>query len=180
MSEDKKKKKPDYMININFTEERIIRDHVIWSLAGGLVPIPMLDFAAVTAVQIDLVKDLCQIYDINFSKMQAKAWISGLVGSTFAKLGASALKIIPGIGSFLGGASMSILSGASTYALGKALVHHFDKGGTLENFNIKELREFYKCKLEEGKDFVKEHKEEFEIKEKKEKKTTKENKETKK
>jgi len=35
-----------------------------------------------------------------------------------ARVGANVLKLIPGIGSVLGGAAMSAMSGASTYAIG--------------------------------------------------------------
>ncbi|MEM1292729.1 MAG: GTPase, partial [Cyanobacteria bacterium P01_H01_bin.162] len=29
----------------------IIRSHVLWATGGGLIPIPLVDFAAVTAIQ---------------------------------------------------------------------------------------------------------------------------------
>ena len=30
--------------------EAIIRSYVLWSMGGGLIPIPLVDFAAVTAI----------------------------------------------------------------------------------------------------------------------------------
>jgi len=32
--------------------EAIIRSHVLWAMGGGLIPIPLVDFAAVTAIQL--------------------------------------------------------------------------------------------------------------------------------
>ena len=36
--------------------ENIIRNHVIWACAAGMVPVPFVDLAAVTAIQLDMLK----------------------------------------------------------------------------------------------------------------------------
>ena len=38
--------------------DKIVRSHVIWSMGAGLIPVPLFDLAAVTAIQIDLLKQL--------------------------------------------------------------------------------------------------------------------------
>ena len=111
---------------LNTKAESIIINHVVWSMGAGLVPIPMLDIVAVSAVQLDMVRQLSKVFELDFSETQGKAMITSMTGSTLAKLGARAvIKLIPGIGSIVGGVAMATLSGASTYALGEVYKKHF-------------------------------------------------------
>jgi uncharacterized protein (DUF697 family) len=135
--------------------ESTINNHALYAAGGGLIPIPIIDFMAVSSIQVDLVQNLCEIYNVNFYKSQGKSSISALVGTSLASLGSSLIKAIPGVGSFLGGVSMSILSGATTYAIGQVFAEHFEKGGTMEDLNVADFSKFYKQKLEEGKRVVK-------------------------
>jgi uncharacterized protein (DUF697 family) len=135
--------------------ESTINNHSLYAAGGGLIPIPIIDFMAVSSIQVDLVQNLCEIYNVNFYKNQGKSSISALVGTSLASLGSSLIKAIPGVGSFLGGVSMSILSGATTYAIGQVFAEHFEKGGTMEDLNVQDFNKFYKQKLEEGKQVVK-------------------------
>ena len=84
-----------------------------------MIPIPMLDFTAVTAIQIDMLSQLSTLYGADYTASTGKTFVAALTGSTFAKIGASLVKIVPGIGTMIGGLSMSIMSGASTYAVGQ-------------------------------------------------------------
>ncbi len=116
--------------------ERIINEHILWSLGAGLVPVPLLDIAAVSAIQLDMLKQLCTHYGVKYSESEGKVFLSALTGTIAAKIAANALKLIPGIGSVIGGISMSILSGASTYALGQVAVGHFENKGTFANLDL--------------------------------------------
>ncbi len=129
----------------------LIRNNMIYATALGLIPVPWVDLIAVTAVQINMIKSICDEYDINYDESQAKTFITALVGSTFAKLGASLIKSIPIVGTFIGGASMAVLSGATTYAVGKVFKKHFEEGGDLSNFNVDSWKKFYEDMLQEGK-----------------------------
>lgn len=144
---------------MNTDAEKAIKNHALYAAGGGLIPIPVLDFVAVTGIQIDLVQNLCDVYNINFYRNQGKSVISALVGTSLASIGSSLIKAIPGVGSLLGGFSMSILSGATTYAIGQVFATHFERGGTMEDIDAEEFRTFYKRKVEEGKNVVKEMKE---------------------
>ncbi len=129
----------------------LIRNNMIYATALGLIPIPWVDIVAVTAVQINMIKTICDEYDIDYNEAAAKTFVTALVGSTFAKLGASLIKSIPVVGTFVGGASMAVLSGASTYAVGKVFKKHFEDGGDLINFNADSWRKFYEDMFQEGK-----------------------------
>ena len=132
--------------------DKIINKHVIWALGGGLIPFPMLDFAAVTAIQMDMLSQITTLYQIKYDASTGKRMVGALTGTTFAKIGSSFLKLIPGIGTVIGGVSMSILSGASTYAIGQVAVEHFESGGDLFNIDLETARKNYDKAFDEGKE----------------------------
>ena len=134
--------------------EEIVRGHILWAMGGGLMPLPGLDFAAVTAVQMDMLKQLSSLYEIDFSQAMGKNFVTALTGTTFAKLGASALKVVPGIGTVVGGLSMSLLSGASTYALGQIAIGQLEANGGWGNIDLDKAKARYQEWFEKGKEYV--------------------------
>ncbi|MCA2977347.1 MAG: SHOCT domain-containing protein [Myxococcaceae bacterium] len=135
--------------------DEAIRQHVFWSVGAGLVPVPVADFLAVTAVQLDLIRQLCTLYGVSYEEGTGKVWVGALTGGAVARIGASALKAIPGIGSILGGVSMSIASGASTYAVGQVVKAHLMAGGTMANLDVDRARVKYEAEYEKGKSVAK-------------------------
>ncbi|MBN1991500.1 MAG: DUF697 domain-containing protein [Anaerolineae bacterium] len=134
--------------------DKIVRSHVIWSLGAGLIPVPLFDLAAVTAIQLDMLKQLADLYGADFSQAQGKAFVSALTGSTLAKIGSSLFKVIPGVGTVLGGLSMSALSGASTYAVGQVVITHLETSGQFLDVNLDSAKAAYQEAFEQGKEFV--------------------------
>lgn len=131
--------------------DRIIHEHVLWSIGAGLVPLPIIDIFAVTAVQLDMLKQLARLHSVSLTESEGKAWVSTLAGNVVARVGANALKLIPGIGTIIGGVSMSILSGASTYAIGQVAERHFETGGNFGNLDMAAAKRAYEQELERGK-----------------------------
>ncbi len=144
----------------------VIKNHMIWSMGAGFIPVPFADFFAVSAIQLDMIRQLCKLYDIDFTETKGKAFVTTLAGSGLSGLGARAIKIIPGIGSVLGGVTLAVLSGASTYALGEVFKKHFETGGTFLDFDPGRLKKYYDEKFEKGKELANKVKEEQEKKEK--------------
>ncbi len=136
--------------------DTIIRNHVIWSMGAGLIPILVADIFAVSALQLDMIRQMCRVYDLDFKETQGKAIVTALTGTTLARIGAgSVIKLIPGVGSVIGGATVSVFAGASTYALGEVFKKHFESGGTILDFDPDRLRKYYAEKFEKGKKMVK-------------------------
>ncbi|MEZ4907634.1 MAG: DUF697 domain-containing protein [Saprospiraceae bacterium] len=167
-----KKNKENKMKDINDVRndsgELVIKNHMIWSMGAGFIPVPLLDFAAVSYIQLDMIRQLAKIYDLDFKETEGKAIISSITSAGLAKAGASrAVKFIPIIGSYLGGITTAIFSGASTYAIGQAFKKHFDGGGTFLDIDLKVIKKIYTDKFEKGKeiaeDFSNEQKEKEEI-----------------
>jgi hypothetical protein len=101
-----------------------------------------------------MLQQLARLYGVDYSHSTGKTFVSALTGTTFARLGASLLKAIPGVGTILGGASMSIASGASTYAVGQVAINHFSNSGTLGDFVEEQVKKAYDVAFERGKGYV--------------------------
>ena len=129
----------------------IIKNHMIWSMGAGFIPVPIADFFAISAIQLDMIRQLSKVYEIDFKETEGKAVITALTGSSLAQLGARAVKFIPGIGSMLGGVTLAVLAGASCYALGEVFKKHFETGGTFLDFDPGRLKKYYDEKFEKGK-----------------------------
>jgi len=134
--------------------DRVIKKHVIWSTGAGLIPIPVADLAAVTAVQVSMLEELAVIHGVQYSESVLKSFVTALTGGMAARLGASALKAIPGLGSVIGGVSMSVMSGASTYAIGQVARRQFDDSADLAKVDLGKAKQDYKEAYEQGKDYV--------------------------
>ncbi|MDX1478634.1 MAG: DUF697 domain-containing protein [Saprospiraceae bacterium] len=141
--------------------DTIIRNHMVWSMGAGLIPVPIADFFAVSAIQLDMVRQLCKLYDVDFKENEMKAIVTALTSSGLAKAGArAAIKFIPGLGSVVGGVTMAVLSGGSSYALGEVFKKHFETGGTILDFDLERLKKVYNEKFEKGKKVAQEIKNE--------------------
>jgi uncharacterized protein (DUF697 family) len=141
--------------------DKITRDFVLWSAGGGLIPISIVDIAAIYAAQVTMITKLSKVYEIPFSEHKFKNTLMPLFGSlgvvpVTTGILASVIKVIPGIGHMISGLTMPVMAGAMTYATGKVFTAHFEAGGTLLDFNPIVMREHYKALFEEGKTVAKE------------------------
>jgi uncharacterized protein (DUF697 family) len=125
----------------------IIKSKCGWATGAGFVPIPLLDLAAITAVQVRMVQQLARVYHVPFRVDAVKRIIGVVVGSGGAVLVAapvaSLLKVFPVVGTFLGTFVEPAAAAASTYALGHVFLHHFESGGTLLNLDPDAMRQHY-------------------------------------
>ncbi len=119
---------------------RIILQHSLLLASGsGLLPMPLLDGLLISTVQIRMLHKLADLYDVPFSTQRGK-WLISSLGSyavnTVSLVGiAGVSKMIPVVGTLLGMASMPLVAGAYTYAIGSVLIRHFEHGGDFGNFD---------------------------------------------
>lgn len=133
--------------------ESILKDDVITSMVIGLLPFPAVDTVLLMALQVKMVEELCREYRVPFSRHRAAAAVSAVVGAlpVASALGITSLiKSIPLFGSIAGGATVTVMAGALTYAQGRLLVQHFESGGTLLNFDPRRLRSELRRELRQG------------------------------
>jgi uncharacterized protein (DUF697 family) len=128
----------------------------LWSGAAGLIPIPLVDMAAVGGVQLQMLRRLSEIYGVPFSENRGKSIIASLAGAvipastaTTTAVGVGSLvKSFPGVGTAIGALTMPVFSAGATYVIGKVFIQHFASGGTLLDFNPPDYREFIKAQKE--------------------------------
>ncbi|MEL6721848.1 MAG: hypothetical protein AAFP10_01290 [Pseudomonadota bacterium] len=138
--------------------DNIINLHIISGMALGLLPVPLLDIAALTGVQLNLLRSLCKHHNVAFDEQKGKAFVHALISGTTpvaTVVGlSSVIKLIPAIGTIGGGIGMVVGSGTSIYAIGQVFATHFRTGGTLQNFSVEHWKSFFRNKLQEGKDQI--------------------------
>lgn len=135
--------------------ERLIKRHALIALAVGAVPLPWLDLTALAGLQLDLVRRLAGRYEVEFSDQAGKSAIAALLGGTFPVSVSTNLatlaKGVPVVGSVIGGASLAVIGAASTYAVGKVFVQHFESGNTMLTFDPEKVRAYYTEQIARGR-----------------------------
>lgn len=135
----------------------VVSRYVWWSLAAGLVPVPVFDFVAVTGVQVKMLSDLAKVYGVPFKKDRVKNVVAALLGAVIpVRLGqtraATMLRYIPLVGTVTGIITEPVLLGASTYAVGRVFTQHFASGGTFLDFDPAEVREHFRQEFAIGRE----------------------------
>lgn len=137
----------------------LVKKHALGAAGIGLIPMPAVDFVALTALQVNLLRKLSSFYGVPFTEEIGKKVIGALAGGyapvALAMPVASLLKAIPIVGQATGILAMSAVAGASTYAVGKVFIQHFESGGTFLNFDPVAVREYYREQFKEGSSVVK-------------------------
>ena len=150
----------------------IVHSHMMGSIAAAAVlRIPGVNFAAVAAIQLKMLRSISRVYDVPFKKEAARAVIGSLIGAALpatvgkvALIGGNAVPgavmqklpavlqgALPALGSLLGIVAMPAIAGATTYAVGRIFVSHFESGGTLLDFDAKKHVASFKEAFRRGK-----------------------------
>jgi len=135
---------------------QIVDRFSLWSGAAGLIPVPIVDIAAVGGLQLQMLRRISEVYGIPFSSNRGKSIIASLAGAlipastatTTAMSVGSLMKGLPGVGTVVGALTMPVFSAGATYVIGKVFIQHFASGGTLLDFNPPDYREFIKSQQE--------------------------------
>jgi uncharacterized protein (DUF697 family) len=140
----------------------------MWLSAGvGLVPLPFINLAGITALQLRMLQVLSEYYDVPFSKDLGKKIVASLLGSivpaslsgrlgSVAGLLASSVHVMGVAGAIVGTLSLPVFAGASTYAIGKVFIQHFESGGTFLDFEPAKVREYFGRQFQKGRDLTSE------------------------
>ena len=137
----------------------IVQKYMLASIGVGLIPIPLVDVAAVAAIQLKMLHHVSRLYGVEFSENRAKSIVAALLGggvpvSVSLNL-VSALKSLPIVGLVVGIFGTAILGGASTYAIGKVFIQHFESGGNFLTLDPQKLQDYYGQQVEVGKAEIK-------------------------
>jgi len=135
--------------------ENIVKNNIITSMASGLIPVPLFDIISLINIQFHMIQTLAEHYEVpvdNISRSLVTSLITGSI-PVASMLGAgSLLKSIPGIGSLAGSGSVSVISGAMSYAVGQVFIRHFEQGGNLKDFNPESAKDYFGEQYKAGKE----------------------------
>lgn len=135
--------------------EKLSKNHILASMGVGLIPLPVVDMVALMGIQLDMIRRIAAEYDIPFRQDAGKSIITSLMGGflpvTLGCAMASMIKIIPLIGQTTGAVTMPVISGASTYAIYKVFVQHFESGGTFLDLDSSKVKAYFKEQFNKGK-----------------------------
>jgi uncharacterized protein (DUF697 family) len=130
---------------------KTVRNYSWISAAVGLIPLPALDIVALIGVQLKMLSDLAGLYKIDFTKNLGKESITALIGGGAPIAGSGfgyLVRSLPVIGPAIGLFAVPAFAGASTYAVGRVFIMHFESGGTLLTFDPLKVRDHYDAELQ--------------------------------
>lgn len=136
--------------------DHLVRNYALGAMAVALVPVPLVDLAGLVAVQLKMLHGLAGLYGVAFRVDLGRSAVASLIGGVLPTAAAPALafslsKLIPVSGSLLGAGSLTLLSGAATYAIGKVFIQHFAAGGTFLTFDPEAVRDYFEQQLKAGR-----------------------------
>lgn len=148
---------PNVTTKVEEEAQTIIRNHAFFAAGTGLIPLPGLDIAATTFVQLEMIRKLSDLYRVPYDVLDVKTILTSLSTSGLSRLIAYGVNtyttLFSELGSFSDNLTNGLVSGAATYGTGEIINIHFQKGGTIDNLNFTHFFDYYSQKLESG-DFV--------------------------
>lgn len=134
---------------------KIVRNHMFGSVAAGILPLPLVDIGILTGIQLRMVRKLAQHYGAEFAEQRVKSLVGTLVSVGAAVTAGSVLKaLLPGPARALFGLGSLAVPPATTYAVGRVFIKHFESGGTIWTFDASRAKEDYEEELKTGQQVV--------------------------
>jgi uncharacterized protein (DUF697 family) len=111
---------------------KIVGRHRNYAAAGGLLPLPIITVAGITAINLRMVKQLSDLYGVPFQRDRNRAIIVGLIGGAVptglgVTTAATLAFAIPGP-ALVGLVVSGVTAGAMTRGIGLVFVEHFEAG----------------------------------------------------
>ncbi len=111
---------------------RIVNRHRNYAAVGGLVPLPVVSIASLTAINMRMVKALSDLYGVPFQRDRARALIVGIVGAAVptglgTATASTLMFVVPG-GLLFGLGVSAVTAAALTRGIGLVFVEGFESG----------------------------------------------------
>ena len=144
----------------NLLAKQTVKTWSSWAAAAWLVPMPALDLAAIAAVQVKMVYELCKIYDVPYKEERVQSVVTGVATSSVTVLlsgqvSGTVVRFIPYVGPILSTLIQPTLAFASTYALGQVFIKQFESGQSLGSITVESVRDSYNKQFEKAKQLFK-------------------------
>jgi len=129
-----------------------------WAAVAGFIPVPLVDATTIAGVQVKMIYDLCQTYEVEYKKELASSIIAALASGGVTtilstSIGTTLARYIPVIGPTVSLVTLPALSFASTYAIGVTFIKHFENHGSLLDFDADRTKDFFNEQMAKAKSF---------------------------
>ncbi len=132
--------------------QETVKKYMLGALGVGVVPLPLVDLAVLSGIQLKMLHSLAKIYDVEFSAQFGKSLIASLAGGGGS---ISLYGLITPLGRIASMAGMAFFGGASTYAIGRVFIQDLESGGTFLTLDPEKVKSYYAEQFEEGKAEIK-------------------------
>jgi uncharacterized protein (DUF697 family) len=115
---------------------QIAQSYVGWAVGAGLIPFPLVDIGSLVVLQVKMLTEIAELYEVPLERERARTLVMSTVGSLasqgIALAGIPALlKFVPVLGTLLGIAIMPAAAAASTLALAEIFIRHIETHGSV-------------------------------------------------
>lgn len=135
--------------------DNIIRRYALFGTGTGLIPFFGLDVAALTAVQVKMIKDLADVYEYKIDEQMMRITISsGIVslgGRLLTGVATSLAKSFSPLKFLIGGATQAALAGFMTAEIGKIYQARMSSGENPADITVNEVVNHIIAQVKEGK-----------------------------
>ena len=126
----------------------VVKKYALYTAGAGLIPLPLVDMAAIAGLEVKMLADLGNVYDVPFEADRVRPIVAALIGGyTSTRLGqgvgATLLKGVPVVGTVLGSLAVPAFASGLTWAIGKVFIQHFASGGTFLDFDPGKVRAYF-------------------------------------
>jgi len=143
------------MQNKNEQANSVIRRYALFGTATGLIPAFGLDVAALTAVQVKMIKELADIYEYDVDdqiiRMTITTGITSLAGRLVTSVATAVTRAFSPLKFIIGGATQAALSGFLTAETGKIYQARLADGQNPADVTVSEIVNHVISMVQEGK-----------------------------
>lgn len=135
--------------------DSIIKRYALFGTATGIIPTFGLDVAALTAVQVKMIKEIANVYEFNIDDQMIRTSITTGVTSLIGRLAtgviSSLTKAISPLKFLIGGATQAALNGFLTAEVGKIYQARMANGQNPADVTVSEIVNHVIAQIQEGK-----------------------------
>ena len=135
--------------------DQLIKRYAMFGTATGLIPTFGLDVAALTAVQVKMIKDLSELYGYDMNDQMVRTTlttgVTALAGRLITGIATTLTKTFSPLKFLIGGATQAALSGFLTLEVGKIYQARLSSGENPSDIGVSEIVNHVIAQVQEGK-----------------------------
>lgn len=132
---------------------QLIQRHSLFAAGAGLIPVDGLDLAAITGIQINMIRELAVLYQKDFNDRLVQVVLSSVVTATLPRLTSEVFSTL-GVARWLqllgSNLSASALAGWLTREVGHFYLLQFAKGKEIHELTMADVTDYIEQQFQSG------------------------------